>query len=140
MTNQNTLRGVLLAAIALFFLVQAPHYSIGSLGRAGPGLFPAIVASLLLVIAVVMIARSRFIEAVPLDLRFRNAALVAGSLIAFTVISQYGNMFAAIVVMTTMASLASDDFTIPRTAAIAGTLCLIAVAMKTILGVQLPLY
>ena len=37
-------------------------------------------------------------------------------------------------------SLASDDFSIPRAATIAGALCLVAFAMKKLLGVQLPLY
>jgi hypothetical protein len=43
-------------------------------------------------------------------------------------------------VMVTMASLASDDFSIPRTATIAVALCLVAFVMKKGLGVQLPLY
>jgi hypothetical protein len=49
-------------------------------------------------------------------------------------------MLAGIVVMATMASYASEDFSIPRTATIAGALCLVAFAMKKGLGVQLPLY
>src|SRR5215510_14268972 len=67
MVNQNIGRGLLLGAIALLFLVQAPHYKIGTLSRPGPGLFPVIVASILLFIGVVIVARSYFIEAVPFD-------------------------------------------------------------------------
>lgn len=140
MLNQNLGRGLLLVAVALPFLLRAPSYSIGSLGRPGPGLFPFIVAGLLLIIAIVMIVRSRFIEAVPFDFHFRNIALIAASLICFALVSEYVNMLAGIAVMTTMASLASDDFSIPRTAAIVAALCLIAVAMKKGLSVQLPLY
>jgi hypothetical protein len=138
--NQNTGRGVLLAAVSLLFLVQAPHYTIGSFSRPGPGLFPVMVASLLLVIATAIIARSYFIEAVPFEFRFRNIALIAAGLIAFALVSEYVNMIAGIAVMATMASLASEDFSIPRTAVIVVALCLIAVAMKKGLGVQLPLY
>ena len=87
-----------------------------------------------------IVVRSRFIEAVPLDFRFRNIALVAASLVCFALVSEYVNMLAGIAVMATMASLASDDFSIPRTAAITGALCLVAFAMKKCLGVQLPLY
>jgi hypothetical protein len=140
MINSNTARGVLLAAVALFFLVQAPGYSIGSLVKPGPGLFPLMVAGLLLVVSLVMLARSRFIETVPLDFRIRNIALVAASLICFALVSEYVNMLAGICVMVTMASLASDDFSIPRTATIAVALCLVAFVMKKGLGVQLPLY
>lgn len=140
MINQNVGRGLLLGAVALFFLVQAPGLRIGSLARPGPGLFPFMVASLLVIIAIVMLVRSRFIEAVPFDFRFRNIALVAASLLCFALVSEYVNMFAGIAVMATMVSLASADFSIRRAATIAGVLCLVAFAMKRLLGVQLPLY
>lgn len=140
MTNQNTGRGLLLAAVALFFLLQAPGLTIGSLMHPGPGLFPVIVSGLLLTIGAAIVARSFFMEAVPLDFRFRNIALIAASLVAFALLSEYVNMLTGIAAMTTMASFASDDFSIPRTAVIIGALCLVAVAMKKGLGVQLPLY
>jgi len=138
--NQNVGKGLLLAAVSLFFLVQAPALTVGSLSRPGPGLFPVMVASILLFLAVVIVVRSRFIEAVPLDFHLRNIALIAGALLSFAIISEFVNMLAAIVVMTTIASLASSDFSIPRTATIAGALCLMAFAMKKLLGVQLPLF
>lgn len=140
MINQNIGRGVLVGLVALLFLVQAPRYTIGSLVRPGPGLFPVLIAGLLLVIAVIIIVRSYFLEAVPFDFHFRNIALIAAALISFALVSQFVNMIAGIIVMTTMASYASEDFSIPRTATIAGALCLVAVAMKKLLGVQLPLY
>jgi hypothetical protein len=140
MVNQNTGRGLLLVAIALLFLFQAPRYTLGSLSRPGPGLFPVIVAGTLLIIGLAIVVRSHFSEAVPLDFRVRNIALIAASLVGFALVSEYVNMLAGIAVMVTMASLASDDFSIPRTAAIIVALCLVAVAMKKSLGVQLPLY
>jgi hypothetical protein len=140
MINQNTGRGVLLAVVALIFLVQAPNYTVGSLSRPGPGLFPVMVASTLLVIAIAVVVRSYFIEAVPFEFRLRNIVLIAASLICFALVSEYVNMLAGIAVMTTMASFASEDFTIPRTAIIVVALCIIAYAMKRLLGVQLPLY
>lgn len=138
--NQNIGRGLLLAAVSLFFLIQAPRLTIGSLSRPGPGLFPVMVASLLLIIAIVIVVRSRYIEAVPLDFHFRNIALIAGALVGFALISEYVNMLVGIAFMATVASLASEDFSIPRTATIAAALCLIAFAMRKFLGVQLPLY
>jgi hypothetical protein len=140
MVNQNTGRGLLLAAVALLFLFQAPGYTIGSLSRPRPGLFPVIVAGILLIIGIAIVVRSHFSEAVPLDFRVRNIALVAGGIVAFALVSAYLNMLAGIAVMVTMASLASDDFSIPRTAVIIVALCLVAFAMQKGLGVQLPLY
>src|SRR5262249_13964174 len=129
MVNQGAGRGLLLAAVALFFLVQAPRYPIGSLNRPGPGWFPIIIAAILLVIGIAIVVRSHFSAAIPLDFRFRNIMLIAASLVSFTLVSEYVNMFAGIAVMVTMASFASDDFSIPRTAAIVVGLCLIALAM-----------
>jgi hypothetical protein len=138
--NQNTGRGLLIAAIALLFLLRAPHYTIGSLSRPAPGLFPVIVAGALLIIGMAMVVRSHFTAAVPLDFRVRNIALIAISLVGFALVSEYVNMLAGVAVLVTIASLASEDFSIPRTAAIIVALCLVAVAMKSGLGVQLPLY
>lgn len=140
MVNQNTGRGLLLAAVALLFLFQAPGYTIGCLSRPRPGLFPVIVAGILLIIGIAIVVRSHFSEAVPLDFRVRNIALVAGGIVGFALVSEYVNMLAGIAVMVTMASLASDDFSIPRTAVIIVALCLVAFAMQKGLGVQLPLY
>lgn len=140
MVNQNVGRGLLLAAVALFFLLQAPSLTIGSLSRPGPGLFPLLVSSTLLIIAVVIVGRSFFIAAMPFDFQFRNLALIAASLVSFALVSEFVNMVAGIAVMATMASYASEDFSIPRTAVIVAALCAIAIAMKKLLGVQLPLY
>src|SRR5262249_28295235 len=113
---------------------------VGSLSRPGPGLFPVMISATLLVIALVMIGRSFITAATPLNFQFRNITLIGASLISFALISEYVNMIAGIVVMATMASYASEDFSIPRAGVIAGALCLVAVAMKKLLGVQLPLY
>src|SRR5262249_38336278 len=115
-------------------------YTIGSLGRPGPGLFPFIVSSTLLLIGAVIVVRSYLTEAVPLDFRIRNIALIAASLVGFALVSEYVNMLLGIAVLVTIASFASEDFSIPRTAAITVVLCLVAAAMKKLLGVQLPLY
>jgi len=140
MLNQNTGRGLLLAVVALFFLLQAPNYTIGNLSKPGPGLFPVMVAVTLLVISIAIVVPSYLIEALPFDFRIRNIALIAASLVSFALVSAYVNMLVGIAVMATIASFASDDFSIPRTGAIIVVLCLIAFAMKQVLGVQLPLY
>jgi Tripartite tricarboxylate transporter TctB family len=140
MVNQNTGRGLLLAAVALLFLLQAPFYRVGSLSKPGPGLFPVIIAGILFVIAIAIVVRSQFSEPVPLDFRFRNMTLIAASLFCFALVSEYVGMLAGIAVMVSIASFASDDFSIPRTAVTTLGLCLVAVAMKKGLGVQLPLY
>lgn len=139
MINQNLARGVLLALIALFFLVQAPGLKIGTLSRPAPGLFPFMVAGLLLAISLIMILRAIVTPAVKLDFRVRNIALIGGGLVAFALVSEYVNMVAGIAVMATMASAASPDFSVRRTAVIIAALIGIAFAMSKGIGVNLPL-
>jgi len=44
MINRNLLRGFALMALALGFGLPSMSYSLGTLGRAGPGMFPFIVS------------------------------------------------------------------------------------------------
>jgi hypothetical protein len=138
--NQNLVRGLFMAGVALFFLVQAIGYSLGNTSRPGPGLFPLVVSGLLLFISVVIAIRSGFIERVPLELKFKNVALIISAILAFAFLTMYVNMLSGIVAMTIIASFASADFSIARTAQITAALCAVALAMKYGLRVNLPLY
>jgi Tripartite tricarboxylate transporter TctB family len=138
--NQNLVRGLFMAGVALFFFVQAIGYSLGNTSRPGPGLFPLVVSSLLLLISVVIAIRSGFIERVPLELKFKNVGLIISAILAFAFLTMYVNMLSGIVAMTIIASFASADFSIFRTAKITTALCAVALAMKFGLRVNLPLY
>ncbi|WP_454624649.1 tripartite tricarboxylate transporter TctB family protein [Bradyrhizobium cenepequi] len=140
MINQNVGRGLLVIAIALLFLAQSESYAVGSFGRPGPGLFPILVASMLLLIGLAVLVRSRFIDSVPFEFHFRNIILIIVSLVSFGLVSQYVNMLAGLVALVVTSSLAGEDFSVPRAGTIIAILGLVAVAMKEGLGVQLPLY
>ncbi len=61
--NRNFIRGLVLMAIALLFgLVSQQNYSIGQFSRSGPGLFPLMVSSILFLIGLITVVRSRFVE------------------------------------------------------------------------------
>ena len=51
LNDKNLVRGLVLLGISLAFGLTATRYSFGSLGRAGPGLFPIIVSVMLGMIA-----------------------------------------------------------------------------------------
>src|SRR3954452_21233619 len=99
MSNRDFLRGLALIAISLAFGLQSLRYPMGQVALAGPGLFPLVVSSLLFLVGVATVIRSRFNEAVPMTFSIRNIALIMGSLVALTVISQYVNMIAGITAM-----------------------------------------
>ena len=141
MNDRNLVRGLFLSAISLGFGLTAMRYPIGDFARAGPGLFPLMVSSLLLLIAVITVARSRFVEHVPLAFNFKNIGLVLGSLCAFALVSHFLNMIAGIIAMVFIASLAGKaKYSVMRNIYISAGLCLVALAFLKLLGFNLPLY
>ena len=140
MNDRNLLKGLLLIAIALAFGLQALRYPIGQFARAGPGLFPLLVSSLLLLLGLTIVVRSFLAERVRLNFNMRNIALVLGSLCGFALISTYLNMIAGITFMVFCATLAGTSYSVVRNLKIAGFLIAVALAFQKLLGLQLPLY
>ena len=140
MIDRNLARGVCLALIALAFGLGAFEYPIGRFAHAGPGLFPLMVSSLLLLIAVITIVRSRYVERVPLTFNPRNIALILGALCAFALVSKFVNMTLGIVAMVFIAGVAGRANSWKRNVKISIGLIAIAFAFQKLLGVSLPLY
>lgn len=140
MNDRNLVRGLFLAALALGFGLGALRYPIGTFAHAGPGLFPLLVSSLLLVVALATIVRSRYVPRVPLGFGLRNIGLLLLALCGFALISQHFKMIAGIVFMVVVASLAASSFSWARNAKVAVGLILVALAFQRLLGLNLPLY
>jgi hypothetical protein len=140
MNNRNLSRGLFLIAISLAFGLQSLRYPIGDFSRAGPGLFPALVSFLLLLIGMATVIRSRFVERVHLDLHFKNIAIIIGSLCGFAVISMFVNMIAGIVFMVFFSTLAGTSYSWWRNVKIAAGLVTMALVLQKLLGLNLPLY
>ena len=140
MNDRNLARGLFLMAISLAFGLTALKYPIGDFGRAGPGLFPVLISSMLLLIGVATVVRSRYVEKAQLSLNPRNIAIILGSLCAFAVVTMFVNMTAAIVVMVFIATLAGSNYSWKRNVKISIGLVLMALVFAKLLGMNLPLY
>jgi hypothetical protein len=140
MNDRNLLRGLFLVAVALTFGLPAFRYPIGDFSRAGPGLFPLMVSTLLLLIGVATIIRSRFVERHQMELNWRNIALVLGGLCVFALVSEFVNMIVGITAMVFVVSFAGKTYSVVRNIKISIGLVLIAFAFQKFLGVNLPLY
>ena len=140
MRNRNLVRGLFLMAIALAFGLTALRYPIGDLSRAGPGLFPVMMSSLLLLIGVSTVVRSFFVEPVRLDLHFKNIALILASLCGFALISMYLDMVAGIVFMVFCSAFAGSSNSWVRNVKISAGLIAMAFALQKLLGLNLPLF
>jgi hypothetical protein len=138
--DRNLIRGIALMALAVGFGLPSVNYSLGSLGRAGPGMFPFIVSCMLFVIGVITVVRARLVKPVPLNFQVRNISIILGSLCGFALLSHYLNMIVGIVFMVFCSGFASTTYSVARNLKIATVLVLIALAFQKLLGVNLPLY
>ena len=141
MNDRNLVRGLFLMAISLGFGLTAMRYPIGSFSRAGPGLFPLMVAGLLLLIGVITVVRSRFMTHDHVDFNVKNIGLILASLCGFALVSHFANMIAGIIVMVFIASFAGKTkYSVLRNLYICAGLVAVALAFQKLLGFNLPLY
>jgi Tripartite tricarboxylate transporter TctB family len=140
MDDRNLVRGLFLIAISLVFGLMSLRYPMGQFSRAGPGLFPLLVSCLLLLIGLFTVARSRFVERVPIHFNLKNISLILASLCGFAVISEQVNMIVGIVFMVFCASFAGTSYSVVRNIKISIGLVAIAFAFQKLLGLNLPLY
>src|SRR5215470_2298238 len=122
MNNRNLVKGLFLMAISLAFGLGSLRYPTGSFARAGPGLFPLLVSSLLLLLGVTVVVRSLLTDRVPLTFNIRNIALILASLCGFSLISQHLNMITGILFLVFCASLAGTDYSVARNLKVAAFL------------------
>ena len=141
MNDRNLVRGLFLMAIAVAFGLASLHYPTGRFSRAGPGLFPMLVSSLLFLCGLITTVRSRFVERVPLGFNLKNISLILASLCGFALISEYLNMIAGIAFMVFCVSFAgTSSYSVMRNLKISAGLIVIALAFQKLLGFNLPLY
>ena len=140
MNDRTLVRGLFLVAISLAFGLQSLRYPFGSFSHAGAGLFPLMVSSLLLLIGLITVVRSRFEKRLPLDFNLKNIAIILASLCGFALISAYLNMIAGIVFMVFFSSLAARRYSVMRCLKISAGLVGVAFAFQKLLGFNLPLY
>jgi hypothetical protein len=86
------------------------------------------------------VARSRFVERVPIDFNLKNISLILASLCGFAVISEYINMIVGIVFLVFCASFAGTSYSVMRNIKISIGLVAVAFAFQKLLGLNLPLY
>jgi hypothetical protein len=141
MNNQTLVRGLFLAAISLLFGANALRYNLGTFSRAGAGMFPFIVSLLLLLIAIITIARSRITAPVPLDINLKNIALILTALCSFALVSKVLDMVLGIAAMVFIAAFAGRSaYSVIRNLKITAGLIAVAFAFQKLLGLGLRLF
>jgi hypothetical protein len=139
MANQNIFRGALLAIIAIGFGVGALRLPIGQFSRPGPGLFPLLVSSLLLVSALLMLMQAFLTAPEPLYFHAKNIAVVLLGLAGFALLSALLSMILGIVWLVFVSSLAGTSYSWKRNLKISIALVAIAFGFQELLGLNLRL-
>ena len=110
---RDVVTGGVFALIGGLFLSQSFNYAMGTVGRMGPGWFPAALASLLVAVGVGMVVKG-LLSAQTIQLRFSQrdiaaAGLVCGSLVVFGVALPALGLLPATLLLVGMAMLARRD-------------------------------
>ena len=140
MNNLNLARGVCIIAVSLAFGITALQYRIGDFSKAGPGLFPLLIATLLFLIGVLTLVRSQFVKREPIEHNLKNIALVLLGLCGFAAISQYLNMIVGIIFLVFVVTFAGTTYSVARNIKIAAGLIAVAFVFRNVLGLNLPLF
>lgn len=140
LNNRHFIRGVFLIVIALVFGGTALTYNVGTFSHSGAGMFPLMVSSFLLVIGIITVVRSHFIEPLPMNHSVKNISIILVSLVGFALISEHLNMILGIVFMVFVSTFAGTSYSVVRNVKISVGLIAVAFAFKQFLGLNLPLY
>lgn len=138
--NRNLIRALLLAGLALSFGAGSFRYAIGDLSDAGPGLFPLMISAMLLVVSIMMIVRSRYESAVPLEIGMKRISLVLGGLIGFVLVSKAVGVIGGIVALVFVTALAGKSYSWRRNLQVSIALIAVAFALQSLLGLNIGLY
>lgn len=88
-----------MAAIGVGAMLEGSSYQMGTLGRMGPGFFPAALGTLLALVGVAIAVAGRFAATEPDEIlarpEWRGWACIAASIVAFVVLGAYGGLLPA---------------------------------------------
>lgn len=137
MLSQGLARGLTLAVIALAFGSGALQLPIGTLSQSGAGLFPLLVSSFMLILAVVIIAKSLVVASEPLHLNVKNIGIILVGLLGFVVCSELIDMAAGTVWLVFVSAFAGASYSWERNLKVSLTLILIALMFEKFLALNL---
>jgi hypothetical protein len=128
--TRDILAGLLLLVMGVVAAVYSLSYQMGSLRQAGPGLFPLILAALLIFLSLFVLvpALLRAGPAVP-EFHLAQFSAVIGAIVLFGVTIQTFGMVPAVFLLVMAASAADERISPVQKAALAGTLTAIAAAV-----------
>ena len=132
--------GVIYLAAALFGLIVGNDYSMGRAGQMGPGYFPIILSSLLLIFGAVTLVRAFIVPGESVT-RFalKPAFLIIGSVVVFGLLVERAGFIVAMFVSILMCASASSEFRFEWRAVLGLILFVAAGALLFVKGLGVPM-
>lgn len=133
--------------LGLGAIAQASTYNIGSLARMGPGMFPAILGVLLVLLGLI-IARTAFsapdvdeeAEDIPPP-EWRGWGCIIGGLMAFILLGKYGGLVPATFALVFIAAMGDRQHTVRSATLLAVGVTILGIAVFSwALQLQFPLF
>lgn len=139
-TRKDFWTGVIYIVVGISAVVIARNYALGSAARMGPGYFPTVVASLLVIVGAIILARSFLREGEFVDrLAWKPILFVLGSIIAFGFLINRAGLVIAAAVLLLGSAAASEKFRLSWLPAL-GMVALIAFCVLAfIIGMRIPM-
>jgi len=131
--------GAMFIAFGVFFVAWSfAKYHMGSAVRMGPGYFPALLGALLVVLGLVVLAKSLALDGPRVDrFHFKPLLLVSGSVVAYGYLMKPGGVIVATIAAVVVSALGSEEFRWKESA----VLCVVLVLFSWLVfvrGLTLP--
>lgn len=134
--------GVIYFALGLAGFIIALRYNFGTAGRMGPGYFPTIISSLLIVFGVITIGRGILRNGSPIDgINWKGVALITLSVCAFGYLLERAGLIVALAILILLSAAASERFRFESRATL-GLVAMVAFCIIVFvkgLGLPMPL-
>lgn len=134
--------GIWYAVFGSATVLMGSEYGLGSATRMGPGYFPVMLGSLLVVIGIVSLIRSFLRDGEPIGkFALKQAALILGSVLLFGLLVRPAGLVIALMVLVVGSSFASEKFNFKAALLLsAGLVAFSSLVFVKGLGVPLPLF
>jgi hypothetical protein len=140
LVDKGLAKALVTIVVALAFGLGSLRYKVGTFADAGPGLFPLMISALLLLMGLIGLWQAWRVPGGPIDFKFRGFAIIAISFCGFALLSQFVNMIVGTIFMVFTAGMAGPSFSWSKSLKIAVVLVAVAIFMRQVLGLELPLY
>lgn len=140
---EDMIAGVATAAIGGFILFEASNYKLGTLNNMGPGYFPTMLGSLMVILAVVMVATAQpsgTTLRMGMD-RIRGTVFVMAAFVAFALTVESLGMLASVFLGVFLSALGNRNTSLLTAVALGvGTAIVSVLVFRVGLGLQIEAY